>query len=61
MSSELSMLRSLSRILESAAEGEGLARSIAEELRGSAPPGPDSARRVLLGYPQQASLAPLVE
>ena len=61
MSSELSMLRSLRRILESAAEGEGLARSIAEELRGSAPPGPDSARRVLLGYPLQASLGPLVE
>ena len=61
MNSELPMIRSLRRVLESAGEGKGLARAVVEELRRAPPPSPDAARRLLLGYPLQASLRLLVE
>ncbi len=61
MNPELAMVRSLRRVLESAGEGKGMARSVVLELRTSPPLGSDAARMLLLGYPLRASLRPLVE
>ena len=61
MNSELSMVRSLRRVLESIGQGKGVARSAVEGLRASPAPAPDAARRLLLGYPLQVSLRPLLE
>lgn len=61
MNADLSMVRSLRRVLQSAGEGKGLARSVVEELRRCAPPGPEAARMTLLGYPLGTSLGPMVE
>ena len=61
MNPDLSMVRSLRRVLQSAGEGKGLARSVVEELRRCAPPGPEAARLTLLGHPLRASLRSMVE
>jgi hypothetical protein len=61
LSSDLSMVRSLRRALDSAGEGRGMARSVVEELRHSPPLGSDAARMLLLGYALRPSLRSLVE
>lgn len=61
MTSDLSLVRSMRRVLESAGEGRGLARSVVEELRGTGEPGEGAARRLLLGHPLRASLRVLAE
>lgn len=61
MKSDLPALLALRRVLKSAADGEGVARSVVEELRGLFPEGSASARRVLLGNPLSVSLRPLAE
>lgn len=61
MSSELSMVRSLRMVLESAEEGRGMARSVVQVLRSSSPPGKGAARSLLLGYPLSVSLRPLID
>ena len=59
MKSDLQMLLALRRVLQSAAEGEGIARSVVEEMRGLSPAGTLAARKVLLGNPPSASFGPL--
>jgi len=58
---DLSMVRSLRKVLESAKEGKGMSRSVVEELRNYPPLGSDASRMLLLGYPLRASLRPMVE
>ena len=61
MNPELLLVRSLRRVLESVGQGRGVALSVVEELRLAPDPAPDSARRLLLGYPLRASLRVLCE
>jgi hypothetical protein len=61
MNSDLSVILSLRRALESAGKGEGMSRSIIEALREANPVGSESAKLLLLGYPLSLSLRPLVE
>jgi hypothetical protein len=58
---DLSMVLSLRRVLESASDGEGMARGLIEGLRGTAGIGADAARMLLLGYPISVSLRPFEE
>lgn len=61
MNPELFLVRSLRRILESSAEGKGVARSVVEEFRRSPPPWSQAARMLLLGHPLRTSMAELLE
>lgn len=61
MNPELLLVRSLRRVLESASEGKGVARSLVEELRPSALPWSGAAKMLLLGYPLRASLETFLE
>ncbi|MDE1852713.1 MAG: hypothetical protein KGI38_03075 [Thaumarchaeota archaeon] len=61
MNPDLSTILSLRRVLESASEGEGMARSFVEGLGDVRPLGSESARLLLLGYPIPLALRPLVE
>jgi hypothetical protein len=61
LSKDLSTLLSIRRVLESAGEGKGAARSIVEELGGVRPEGEAAARLVLLGHPLRTSLGPMVD
>ena len=61
MNPDLSMVLSLRRVLESAADGKGMARGLIEELRGTGGAGREAARMLLLGYPISLSLNPLEE
>ena len=56
MNPDLSMVLSLRRVLESAAEGKGMARGLIEQLRGTSGAGSEAARMLLLGYPIPISL-----
>ena len=56
MNPDLSMVLSLRQVLESAADGKGMARGLIEELRGTAGSGEEAARMLLLGYPISVSL-----
>jgi hypothetical protein len=58
---DLLLVRSLRKVLESAAEGKGVARSVVEELRLSPPPWSRSARMLLLGHPLRTSLKSVIE
>jgi hypothetical protein len=60
MSEDLSIILALKRVLQSVAEGEGVARSVVEGLGGHPPPGSESARMLLLGYPLTLSLRPMM-
>ena len=60
MNPDLSLVRSLRKVLESSAEGKGVARSVVEELRRS-PAWSSGAKLLLLGHPLRTSLKPLVE
>jgi hypothetical protein len=60
MNTDLAMVLSLRRVLESARDGKGMSRSIVDEL-GRASPNPEPARLLLLGYPLSASLRELTE
>jgi hypothetical protein len=53
------MVLSLRRVLESAADGKGMARGAIEELGGEGQDGKDAARMLLLGYPISVSLRAL--
>ena len=59
MSSDVSLVLALRRALARAKGGGGLARALVTELRGEGGAGRDAARRVLLGSPLGAALAPL--
>lgn len=61
MNADLSAILSLRRVLESAGDGMGMARSLVKELGGLEPDGADSARMLLLGYPLSVSLRPLLD
>ena len=61
MNSDLSMVRSLRKALESAGEGKGMARSVIEALGGASPEGSAAARMLLLGYPLHRSMKTLAE
>lgn len=61
MSRDLSLIVSMKEVLESVAEGKGLARSIVEKLGGAGPAGAEAARLALLGRPIPVALRPLVE
>jgi hypothetical protein len=61
MNPELSMVRSLRKVLESAGEGRGLARSAVDELRRASPAGLETSRMLLLGIPLRSSLGPIAE
>ena len=58
MTSELLMVRSLRRVLESASDGEGVARAVVKELRAASVQGAQAARMVLLGHAIRVSMAP---
>jgi len=61
VSNELARILALKKVLESASEGMGMAQSLANVLRWVEPPGNESARLVLLGYPLAVALRPLIE
>lgn len=61
MNRDGSMLASLRRVLESAAQGSGIARPAVEELKGTDRTGREAARLLLLGVPIAAAMRPLVE
>ena len=61
MNPDLTMVRSLRKVLESASEGKGVARSVVEELRGVPPPYCRAAAMLLLGHPLRTSMGPLSE
>jgi len=61
MNPDLLLVRSLRKVLESASEGKGVARSVVEELRLSPLPWSQAAKLLLLGYPLKTSLEPLRE
>ena len=61
MNPDLLLVRSLRRVLESAAEGKGVARSVVEEYRLSPPPWSGAARMLLLGHPLRTSMKGLLE
>lgn len=61
MREDLSLLVSLKGVLESAAEGKGLAGSVVEKLGGAGGPATEAARLVLLGHPISVALRPLAE
>jgi hypothetical protein len=61
MNPDLSTILSLRRVLESTKEGKGVARSLVEEMGRMSPLGRTVARLILLGYPLQSALSPLVE
>jgi hypothetical protein len=58
---DLALVRSLRRVLESASEGKGMARSVVEELRPSSLPWSRSAKLLLLGHPIRTSMEALLE
>lgn len=61
MNPDLFLVRSLRRVLESAAQGKGVARSVVEEFRLSPPPWSRTAGMLLLGHPLRTSMESLVE
>ncbi|MDG6910685.1 MAG: hypothetical protein JRN08_09985, partial [Nitrososphaerota archaeon] len=61
MNVDLGGLLSLRRVLESAADGKGMAGSLVKELGDVRPLGSDTARMLLLGFPLSVSLRSLVE
>lgn len=61
MNPDLSAILSLRKVLESAGDGMGLARSLVKEIGGVKPLGSDVARMILLGHPISVSLRPIVE
>lgn len=61
MNSDLLMLLSLRRALESAEDGRGMASSLVDQLADEKPHGTNAARLLLLGFPIEVSLRPLVE
>ncbi len=61
MTTELDAVRSLRRVLEAAGEGKGMSRALVEELEGSGASMSEAARMLLLGYPIQASLRPVID
>lgn len=60
MNPDLLLVRSLRRVLESASEGKGMARSAIEELRLSPLPWSRGAKMLLLGHPLRTSMEPLL-
>ena len=54
------MVRSLRRVLESASEGKGVARSVIEEFRASPLPLSRTAKMLLLGLPLRTSMDTMV-
>jgi hypothetical protein len=56
LSRELSTVVALRRVLQSVANGRGIAESVVHELPKGADGGAESARRVLLGFPIQTAL-----
>lgn len=61
MNQDLFLVRSLRKVLESAAVGKGMARSVVEELRLSPPPSPQVAKMLLLGHPLRTAMGSLLE
>lgn len=61
MNRDISTVHSLRRILESAVQGKGLARSMVEELKGDRSLGSHTARLLLLGYPIETALSTMIE
>lgn len=61
MNRELSLLTSMKGVMESAAEGKGLACSIVEKMGRAGSPGAEAARLLLLGNPIPVALRSLVE
>ncbi len=61
MNTDLSMILSLRRVLESAESGMGMSQSIVKGLRETQREGEESARMLLLGLPLAVSLRPLTE
>ena len=61
MNTDFASVLALKRVLESASDGMGVARSVARELREVSPLGMESARLILLGYPLATALRPLLE
>ncbi len=61
MNPDLTAIHSLGRVLESASDGMGMARSLVKELRQVRPQGSETARLLLLGYPLRISLGPMTE
>lgn len=61
MNHDLAKILALKKVLESASGGMGMAQSLAKVLRRVEPPGKESARLVLLGYPLAVALRPLIE
>lgn len=56
MKEDISAVISLRKVMEASAEGEGIARALVEEFRGSKPPGVGVARMLLLGLPLRSAL-----
>ncbi len=61
MNPDLSAILSLRRVLKSAGDGMGMARSLVKELGDVQTLGADAGRMILLGNPLSVSLRPLVE
>jgi hypothetical protein len=61
LKTELSVLTSLRRALESAGQGMGMAQALVRELGATRPSGADAARMLLLGRPLGQSLQRLAE
>jgi hypothetical protein len=59
LNSDLSLMHSLRKVLESAEQGMGMAQSLVRVFRSAGLPGKDVARLTLLGFPLSASLHPL--
>ena len=61
MNADFALILALKKVLESARSGMGMAQSVARELRAVGPLGRESARLILLGYPLDVALRPIVE
>lgn len=61
MNRDLALVLSLRKVLESAGEGKGVARSVVESLGRGPPEGSAAARLLLLGHPLGRAMRPLAE
>ena len=61
MNADLFLVRSLRKVLESASEGKGMARSVVEELRMTPLPWSRAAKMLLLGHPLRTAMETLLE
>lgn len=61
MNRDVLRILSLKRVLESAGQGSGMARSIVEELGGDDGLGREGARLLLLGNPISTAMRPIIE